>query len=150
MRADLDGSEQMAVNILGVDRRVVALAVALLSVGCSDGDNPPTSATVLIEASASVSQPLMLLVSTSFDILSTGDFLYNNLDSITITGDYTELYVLNPEARFTAKLLNDQGTEESVRLGILIDDVPKYDRTAVLGQGGFLQYVYRFDFVVAF
>jgi hypothetical protein len=97
-----------------------------------------------------VSQPLILLVSTSFDILSTGDFLYNNLDSITITGDYTELYALNPEARFTAKLLNDQGTEESVRLGILIDDVPKYDRTAVLGQGGFLQYVYRFDFVVAF
>ena len=145
---DLERSEWAAVNIIGVDRRLVVTAVALLSLACSDRADQPTSATVVVEASASAAQPLILTVSTSFDVLSTGEFVYNNLDSITITGGYTELYALNSEGRFTAKLLNDHGTEESVRLEVLIDEVGKYDRTAVLGQGGFLQYVYRFDFIV--
>jgi len=150
MRVDIERRERTAVKILGLDRRLVVMALVFLTLGCANEDSPPTSATVMVTASASTAQPLILIVSTSFDVLSTGEFLYNNVDSITITGDYTELYSLNSEGRFSAKLLNDYGTEESVRLEVLIDDTGKYDRTAVLGQGGFLQYVYRFEFLVAF
>ena len=120
------------------------MAVALLTVGCTGGDGPPVTATVIIEASASAAQPLLLTVSTSFDILDTGEFDYNTLDSITITGDHTELYALKSDARIVAKLLNEQGTEESARLSVLLDGRTRYDQTAVLSQDGFMQYVYRF------
>ncbi len=118
-------------------------AVALLLVGCVD--EPLLTATVIIEASASAEEPLILTVSTSFDVTPSGEVVYSSSDSITITGNYNEQFALNSEARFTAKLLNEHSTEESVRLSVLIDGGTEYDEIVVLGQGGFLQYVYRFS-----
>lgn len=120
-------------------------AVALLLVGCTNAEGPPVSATVIIEASASAEEPLILTVSTSFDVTPSGEVVYSSSDSITITGNYNEQFALNSEARFTTKLLNEYGTEESVRISVLIDGRRLYDEMAVLGQGGFLQYVYRFS-----
>ena len=87
----------------------------------------------------------MLTVSSSFDVVTGGEVVYNSLDSITITGNYNEQFALNSERRFTATLLNEHTTEEGVRLSVLIDQGTEYDQTAVLGQGGFLQFVYRFQ-----
>ena len=131
-------------NIHGVERRLVAIAVALLAVGCTDGNDPPLTATVIVEASASAAQPLLLTVSTSFDILDTGEFAYKTLESITITEDYTEVFALNSERRIVTKLLNEQGTEELARLVVLIDGRGRYDQTSVLSQDKFLQYLYTF------
>ncbi len=131
-------------NIHGVERRLVAIAVALLAVGCTEGNDPPLTATVIVEASASAAQPLLLTVSTSFDILDTGEFAYKTLESITITEDYTEVFALNSERRIVTKLLNEQGTEELARLVVLIDGRGRYDQTSVLSQDKFLQYLYTF------
>ena len=150
MSVNLERSEQIAVNLPGVDRRLLMTAVALLLVGCTNAEGPPVSATVIIEASASAEEPLILTVSTSFDVVTSGEIVYTNLDSITITGNYNEQFALNSEARFTAKLLNEHSTEEPVRLSVLIDGGTEYDEIVVLGQGGFLQYVYRFQALVGF
>ncbi len=136
--------EQFGVNIPGA-RSLLTAAAALLWVGCTENEDLPVSATVIIEASASVEMPLLLTVSTRFEVPTTGELIYNNIDSITITGNYNDQFALNSEARFTAKLLNEHGTEEGVRLSVLIDAGREYDETVVLGQGGFLQYVYRFQ-----
>ena len=137
-------------NIPGVDLRLLMVAAALVSAGCTNAQEPPASATVIVEASASLEAPLILSVSTSFDVAIGGEIVYNNLDEITITGNYNEQFALNSEARFTAQLLNEHGTEESVRLSVLIDDGKEYDERVVLGQGGFLQYVYRFQASLGF
>ncbi len=124
-------------------RRFLLLPVlALLAAACTSEENPPETATVIVEANAE--NPLLLIVSTRFEVVNTGDLVYNNIDTIPLTGNYNETYQLNSEARFTAILKNDYETVEGVRLSVLLDDRLEYDEIASLGKGGFLQYVYRF------
>ncbi len=124
---------------------LVTVAVLFFS-ACTEADGPPASATVVVEASASEETPLELTVSTRFDVDAEGVITYRNADTIAITGNYNERFSLNAEARFVAKLLNTHETEAQVRLSVLIDDNRRdYDESIVLGQGGFLAYLYRFQ-----
>ncbi len=127
---------------------VFALCFLVVVAACSDNQDPPTSATVIVEASPG--QPLLLIVSTRFEVVASGEIVYTNQDTIEVTENYTEKFALNSEARFTAILKNDVESEEEVRLAVFIDEGLEYDERATLGQNGFLQYVYRFQFGAIF
>lgn len=115
----------------------------MAAASCTESADTPQSATVIIEASAT--DPLLLIVSTRFEVISGGEVVFENIDTIPITGNHNETFQLNSAARFTAILKNDHENVEGARLSVLIDDSLEYDETASLGQGGFLQYVYRFQ-----
>jgi len=119
-------------------------ALTALALGCTDEANPPQSATVIVEASAT--QGLLLIVSTRFDVLTGGQVVYTNVDTVRVTGNFTETYALNSEARLSATLLNETEAIEDVRLSVLIDNNVQYDEAATMGMGGFLQFLYRFQY----
>ena len=106
-------------------------------------EGAPQAATVIVEADSA--EPLLLIVSTRFEVISSGEVVFQDIDTIPITGNHSETFQLNSAARFTAILKNDYETVEGARLSVLIDGGLEYDETALLGQGGFLQYVYRFQ-----
>jgi hypothetical protein len=91
---------------------------------CADEEGAPQAATVIVEADSA--EPLLLIVSTRFEVISSGEVVFQDIDTIPITGNHSE-------------------TLEGARLSVLIDGGLEYDETALLGQGGFLQYVYRFQ-----
>lgn len=121
---------------------VVPLAVVAFA-ACADEEPRPQAATVIVEASPA--NPLLLIVSTRFEVISGGQIVYTNIDSIPVTGNYTETFQMNSEARFSAILKNDFEDVEIARLSVLLDESVEYDESAQLGQGGFLQYIYRFQ-----
>jgi len=128
--------------------RLVRLVAALGIVGgalsaCTQNEDPPETATVVVEAGATTQ--LQLIVSTRFSVPTSGELVLVNADTILVAGNYNEVFSLNEEARFTARLAYLGDGEESARLAVLIDDRREYDQDAVMAPGGFLQYVYRFQ-----
>ncbi|MDA0311900.1 MAG: hypothetical protein O2992_07255 [Gemmatimonadetes bacterium] len=131
-------------NTRGVGKRFMVAALTGLALGCTKEADAPQSATVIVEASAT--QGLLLIVSTRFEVPTGGQVAYANVDTVQVTGNYTETYALNSEARFSAILLNETEAIEVVRLSVLIDNNVQYDEAATMGMGGFLQFLYRFQF----
>lgn len=127
--------------------RFIRLAAVLAIMGglsaCAENEDAPTTATVIVESGASTQ--LQLIVSTRFEVPSSGQLVFVNADTILVSGNYNEVYSLNEEARFTARLAYVGDGEESARMAVLIDDRREYDQNAVMAPGGFLQYVYRFQ-----
>jgi hypothetical protein len=131
------------VNIRAWGRRLWVLPFLVAVAACTDEEGAPQAATVIVEADSA--EPLLLIVSTRFEVISSGEVVFQDIDTIPITGNHSETFQLNSAARFTAILKNDYETVEGARLSVLIDGGLEYDETALLGQGGFLQYVYRFQ-----
>ena len=117
-----------------------ALAVMLVSSSC-DGPALPQNATVAVEAMEP--EDLSLIVSTRFRTVD-GDLSFTNADTIPITGDYSERFPLNGEARISATLVNNGESDEVVRLVVSVDGRLQFDKTGILLAGQSLPFVYRF------
>ena len=123
------------------------LLVPFMAWSCAHGPEPPTTATVEVEAAGD--QALTLIVASRFTVTSSGDVYYGNGDTLSVTDGYAERFQLNAEGRFVATLANDSRDAEEVRLSVSIDGRPTYTQGAILADGGFLQFVYRFtDFQI--
>ena len=123
---------------------LLAAVLLALSSACNDPVGMPTTATVAIEAAPTDS--LVFIASSDFQVQDNGTTIFNQADTVSITGNFTREFPMQDPARFTAILRNDlEDAEESVRLSVLIDGRREYDEIAVLGTGGFLQFVYRFN-----
>ena len=127
-------------------------SLALLSATACESitrSDPPTQARVVAEVTTDV--PLELIVSTSFEVILdelTGNLNpgFRNADTVRLTADYDETYALNPEdSKFFVHLGNDQDGVSPVRLRVFLDGEQEYDASANLGNGGFLEYLFRFN-----
>ena len=123
---------------------IAGCLLAALATACTDPQAMPTAATVIVEANPT--EPLALIASADFSVADDGTTLLNSADTIEITGNYNREFRMDDPARFTAILRNDSEEEDaSARLSVLIDGRNEYDEIAILGTGGFLQFVYRFN-----
>lgn len=123
---------------------LLAAALASSAVACDDAVETPTRATVIVEAAPR--EPLVLIASSDFQVGDGGTTTFYQADTVSITGNFNREFSMQEPARFTAILRNDSEDEDkSVRLSVLIDGRNEYDEIAVLGTGGFLQFVYRFN-----
>lgn len=127
-------------------------SLALLSATACESitrSDPPTRARVVAEVTTEV--PLELIVSTSFEVILdelTGNLNpgLRNADTVRLTADYDETYALNPEdSKLFVHLGNDQDGQSPVRLRVFLDGEQEYDASATLGNGGFLEYLFRFN-----
>lgn len=131
-------SPRLRLPILGV------VLVLLAGGACTEPETPPTRATVIVEANPQ--EPLLLIASSSFEVGGDGTTAFGQADTITISGNFNREFAMQDPPRFTAILRNDSEEEDkSARLSVLIDGRKEYDELAVLGTGGFLQFVYRYN-----
>ena len=130
-------------------RRRAALIPALLPMlgGCNIlSDGPPDQAQVIVDATPQ--EPLLLIVSTDFmlgtDSAGQPHSVIANADSTFISGPYDHTYTLSGSAgQILVHLQNDGANTESVRMRILFDGKPEYDKSRQLVTGDYLEYVYR-------
>jgi|TARA_B100000586_G_scaffold231623_1_gene180738 hypothetical protein len=128
-------------TVKGVEtvRNYAVTLMLIISVGCTVADLPK-SAAVTVEAIAP--DNLSLIVSTRFRTIDDTRVL-GNADTIQITGDYTQAYVLNDEARISATLINNGELPEVVRLAVSVDGTVQFDRSGTLGPGESLPFEYK-------
>ena len=128
-------------TVKGVEtvRNYVVTLMLIISVGCTVADLPK-SAAVTVEAIAP--DNLSLIVSTRFRTIDDTRVL-GNADTIQITGDYTQAYALNDEARISATLINNGELPEVVRLAVSVDGTVQFDRSGTLGPGESLPFEYK-------
>jgi len=120
-------------------RNYAVTLMLIISVGCTVADLPK-SAAVTVEAIAP--DNLSLIVSTRFRTIDDTRVL-GNADTIQITGDYTQAYALNDEARISATLINNGELPEVVRLAVSVDGTVQFDRSGTLGPGESLPFEYK-------
>lgn len=129
----------------------LAALLLLASAACDSlsRSDPPTSARVVAEVDTDV--PLELIISTDFEVILdelTGNVNpgFRSADTLRITADYDETFTLDPEdSRLFVHLGNDQDAASPVRLRVFLDGDQDYDASATLGNGGFLEYLFRFN-----
>ena len=128
-------------TVKGVEtvRNYAVTLMLIISVGCTVADLPK-SAAVTVEAIAP--DNLSLIVSTRFWTIDDTRVL-GNADTIQITGDYTQAYALNDEARISATLINNGELPEVVRLAVSVDGTVQFDRSGTLGPGESLPFEYK-------
>jgi|TARA_B100000929_G_C15340997_1_gene364137 hypothetical protein len=128
-------------TVKGVEtvRNYAVTLMLIISVGCTVADLPK-SAAVTVEAIAP--DNLSLIVSTRFRTIDDTRVL-GNADTIQITGDYTQAYALNDEARISATLINNGELPEVVRLAVSVDGTVQFDRSGTLGPGESLPFEYK-------
>ena len=128
-------------TVKGVEtvRNYAVTLMLIISVGCTVADLPK-SAAVTVEAIAP--DNLSLIVSTRFRTIDNTRVL-GNADTIQITGDYTQAYALNDEARISATLINNGELPEVVRLAVSVDGTVQFDRSGTLGPGESLPFEYK-------
>ena len=128
-------------TVKGVEtvRNYAVTLMLIISVGCTVADLPK-SAAVTVEAIAP--DNLSLIVSTRFRTIDDTRVL-GNADTIQITGDYTQAYALNDEARISATLINNGELPEVVRLAVSVDGKVMFDQPWILGAGESLPFIYR-------
>ena len=129
----------MTVKSVETVRKYAVTLMLLISIGCTVADLPK-SATVTVEATAP--DNLSLVVSTRFRTID-GTRVFGNADTIQITGDYTQAYALNEEARISATLINNGELPEVVRLAVSVDGKVMFDQPWILGVGESLPFIYR-------
>ena len=129
----------MTVKSVEAARNYTVTLMLLISIGCTVADLPK-SATVTVEATAP--DNLSLVVSTRFRTID-DTRVFGNADTIQITGDYTQAYALNEEARISATLINNGELPEVVRLAISVDGTIQFDRSGTLGPGESLPFEYQ-------
>lgn len=130
-------------------RRWAALVPALLPIlgGCNIlSDGPPDQAQVIVDASPQ--EPLLLIVSTDFmvgtDSAGQTHSVVASADSTFVSGPYDHTYTLSGSAgQILVHLQNDGANTETVRLRILFDGKPEYDKSRQLATGDYLEYAYR-------
>ena len=128
-------------TVKGVEtvRNYAVTLMLIISVGCTVADLPK-SAAVTVEAIAP--DNLSLIVSTRFRTIDDTRVL-GNADTIQITGDFTQAYALNDEARISATLINNGELPEVVRLAVSVDGTVQFDRSGTLGPGESLPFEYK-------
>ncbi|MFQ5538398.1 MAG: hypothetical protein ACE5GJ_13215 [Gemmatimonadota bacterium] len=130
---------------------VLSLLVLPTLGACSGITRDSDASTARVLAEASPTRPLELIVSTDFIVVLdelTGEKNpdYITSDTVMLTGDVDRTYDLKDgDARLFVRLANYEDTVEPVRLRIFLDGQKEYDVSANLGQGGFLEYLYRFN-----
>ncbi len=129
----------MTVKGVKTVRNYAVTLMLIISVGCTVADLPK-SAAVTVEAIAP--DNLSLIVSTRFRTIDDTRVL-GNADTIQITGDYTQAYALNDEARISATLINNGELPEVVRLAVSVDGTVQFDRSGTLGPGESLPFEYK-------
>ena len=129
----------MTINKARLVRNYTVSLVLLISGGCTVTDLPER-ATVTVEATASAN--LALVVSTRFRTVG-NETVFNKADTIQVTGDYTQDFALNEEARISATLINNGELPEVVRLAVSVDGKVKFDQPWILGAGESLPFIYR-------
>ncbi|MCK5923980.1 MAG: hypothetical protein KAG66_23800 [Methylococcales bacterium] len=83
-----------------------------------------------------------MVVSTRFRTVG-NETVFNNADTIQVTGDYTQDFALNEEARISVVLINDGEIPEIVRLAVSVDGKVKLDQPWILGAGESLPFIYQ-------
>lgn len=128
----------------------LSLLAAVALGGCDiTRADAPTLARVVAEVDAA--EPLQLIISTRFSVVldaQTGnvDPAFLSADTLYITGDYEEALSLDPnDSRIFVHLGNETESVAPVRLRVFLDGEVDYDASANLGNGGFLEYLYRFN-----
>jgi len=129
----------MTINKARLVRNYTVSLVLLISGGCTVTDLPER-ATVTVEATAPAN--LALVVSTRFRTVG-NETVFNNADTIQVTGDYTQDFALNEEARISVVLINDGEIPEIVRMAVSVDGKVKFDQSGTLGAGKSLPFTYR-------
>ena len=129
----------MTVKSVETVRNYAVTLMLIISVGCTVADLPK-GATVTVEATAP--DNLSLVVSTRFRTID-DTRVFGNADTIQITGDYTQAYALNEEARISATLINNGELPEVVRLAVSVDGTVQFDRSGTLGPGESLPFEYQ-------
>ncbi len=129
----------MTVKSVETVRNYAVTLMLIISVSCTVADLPK-SATVTVEVTAPAN--LALVVSTRFRTVG-NETVFNNADTIQVTGDYTQAYALNEEARISATLINNGELPEVVRLAVSVDGKVKFDAPWILGAGESLPFIYR-------
>ncbi|MCH2464770.1 MAG: hypothetical protein MK237_02575 [Gemmatimonadetes bacterium] len=129
----------MTVNRARIIRNYTVSLMLLISGGCTVADLPER-ATVTVEATAP--ENLALVVSTRFRTVG-NETVFNNADTIQVTGDYTQDFALNEEARISVVLINDGEIPEIVRMAVSVDGKVKFDQSGTLGAGESLPFTYR-------
>lgn len=133
-------------------RLAFALAIVPALTACEGlvPEDGPRTARVVADITAA--SPVELVVSTDFVILLdelTGnqDPEFISADTVYLTAGFDETYSLDPnDARLFVRLSNStEGLVAPVRLRVLLDGTTEYDASANLGNGGFLEYLYRFN-----
>ena len=129
----------MTIKSIGTLRSYAVTLILLISVGCAVADLPKR-ATVTVESTTP--NNLSLVVSTRFRTVD--DYkVFGNADTVQITGDYTQVYALNEEARISATLINNGDLPEVVRLAVSVDGTIQFDRSGTLGPGESLPFEYQ-------
>ena len=129
-------------------RGATALILALVLAGCESitRDEPPA---VAREVDTEV--PLELILSTDFVLVrdeATGnvDPGFRAVDTLMITADYDETLALDlSDPRLFVHLGNVEDPVAVVRLRVFLDGQSEYDASANLGNGGFLEYLFRYN-----
>lgn len=125
------------------------LSVALGACDSLTSDEAPIRARVVAEVDTDV--PLEFVISSDFDVVLdplTGnvDPAFNEVDSLTITEDYETTVTFDPtDPKLFVHLGNVMDGVSPVRLRVFLDGQVEYDAQANLGNGGFLEYLYRYN-----
>lgn len=131
---------------------LTAAGLFTVALGACEGltkDDAPIEARIVAEVDTEV--PLELVISSDFDVVLdplTGnvDPAFDRVDSLAITEDYDAVVTFDPEdPKLFVHLGNVMDAVSPVRLRIFLDGEVEYDASANLGNGGFLEYLYRYN-----